>query len=47
MDFIMASLSNGRRIKCQTNVDDFTKECLDIQLHWAYQANRSVGHLMP
>ncbi len=30
MDFVMDSLSNGRRIKCLTIVDDFTKECLDI-----------------
>ncbi|KOF38062.1 hypothetical protein ACX13_00980 [Vibrio parahaemolyticus] len=25
----MDSLSNGRRIKCLTIVDDYTKECLD------------------
>jgi|TARA_R110001583_G_scaffold195415_1_gene372961 putative transposase len=30
MDFVMDSLANGRRIKCLTIVDDFTKECLDI-----------------
>ena len=30
MDFVMDSLSVGRRIKCLTIVDDFTKECLDI-----------------
>lgn len=26
----MDALSNGRRIKCLTIVDDYTKECLDI-----------------
>ena len=30
MDFVMDALANGRRIKCLTIVDDFTKECLDI-----------------
>ncbi len=30
MDFVMDALSSGRRIKCLTIVDDFTKECLDI-----------------
>ncbi|MCR9982830.1 IS3 family transposase, partial [Vibrio alginolyticus] len=30
MDFVMDALSNGRRIKCLTIVDDYTKECLDI-----------------
>lgn len=30
MDFVMDSLGNGRRLKCLTIVDDFTRECLDI-----------------
>ncbi|MGI2933680.1 integrase catalytic domain-containing protein, partial [Vibrio fluvialis] len=30
MDFVMDALSNGRRIKCLTIVDDYTKESLDI-----------------
>jgi putative transposase len=30
MDFVMDALACGRRIKCLTIVDDFTKECLDI-----------------
>lgn len=30
MDFVMDALSNGRRIKCLTCVDDFKKECLTI-----------------
>lgn len=28
MDFVADSLANGRRIRCLTLVDDFTKECL-------------------
>ena len=32
MDFVMDALACGRRIKCLTIVDDFTKECLDIGL---------------
>jgi len=30
MDFVMDALSNGRRLKCLTIVDDFTKEAIDI-----------------
>jgi putative transposase len=30
MDFVMDALSNGRRVKCLTIVDDFTKEAVDI-----------------
>lgn len=28
----MDALSNSRRIKCLTIVDDYTKECLDISI---------------
>jgi len=30
MDFVMDALASGRRLKCLTVVDDFTKESLDI-----------------
>ena len=30
MDFVSDALANGRRIKCLTIVDDFTRECVDI-----------------
>ncbi|WP_088580383.1 IS3 family transposase [Burkholderia ubonensis] len=30
IDFVMDALSNGRRLKCLTIVDDFTKEAVDI-----------------
>ncbi|KDF44958.1 hypothetical protein AE42_01645 [Enterobacter kobei] len=30
MDFVIDALATGRRIKCLTCVDDFTKECLTI-----------------
>ncbi|EOD8996126.1 IS3-like element ISKpn34 family transposase, partial [Klebsiella variicola] len=30
MDFVMDALATGRRIKCLTCVDDFTKECLTV-----------------
>lgn len=30
MDFVIDALASGRRIKCLTCVDDFTKECLTI-----------------
>ena len=32
MDFVMDAWATGRRIKCLTCVDDFTKECLNE--HW-------------
>jgi putative transposase len=30
LDFVMDALANGRRIKCLTIVDDFSRECVDI-----------------
>jgi putative transposase len=36
MDFVMDSLACGRRIKCLTIVDDFTKERLDIPMANGY-----------
>lgn len=30
MDFVMDVLNNGRRVKCLTIADDFTKEVVDI-----------------
>ncbi len=30
IDFVMDTISNGRRLKCLTIVDDFTKEAVDI-----------------
>lgn len=39
MDFVMDALVNGRRLKCLTIVDDYTKECLDIPVN-----TRLTGH---
>ena len=33
-DFVMDALANGRRIKCLTVVDDFSRECVDIALDY-------------
>lgn len=30
IDFVMDALASGRRIKCLTIVDDFSRECIDI-----------------
>jgi putative transposase len=30
LDFVMDALASGRRIKCLTIVDDFSRECVDI-----------------
>jgi putative transposase len=30
MDFVMDALSTGRRLKCLTIVDDYTKESVDL-----------------
>jgi putative transposase len=32
MDFVMDALSSGRRLKCLTVVDDFTKEAIELVL---------------
>lgn len=34
IDFVMDALATGRRIKCLTIVDDFTRECLDIAVDY-------------
>lgn len=34
MDFVSDSLANGRRIKCLTVVDDFSKECVEIAVDY-------------
>lgn len=34
MDFVSDSLANGRRIKCLTVADDFSHECVDIDVDW-------------
>jgi putative transposase len=33
-DFVMDALANGRRIKCLTVVDDFSRECVDIAIDY-------------
>jgi putative transposase len=44
MDFVMDALANGRRLKCLTIVDDFTRECLDIAVdHGISGAYVAVG----
>jgi putative transposase len=42
MDFVMDALATGRRIKCLTCVDDFTKECLTVTV--AFRDFRRSGH---
>jgi putative transposase len=39
IDFVMDALGNGRRIKCLTVVDDFTRECLDIAVDYGISGN--------
>ena len=34
IDFVMDALASGRRVKCLTVVDDFTRECLDIAVDY-------------
>ena len=38
MDSVMDALSTGRRIKCLTCVDDFTKECLTVTVAFGISA---------
>jgi putative transposase len=34
IDFVMDALATGRRIKCLTVVDDFSRECVDIAIDY-------------
>jgi len=40
-DFVMDALANSRRIKCLTVVDDFSRECVDIAIDYAWAASTS------
>ncbi len=40
MDSVMGVLATGRRIKCLTCVDDFTKECLTVTVVFGISALR-------
>ena len=45
MDFVMDALETGRRIKCLTIVDDFSKECLDIPVAFGISGDEVVRTL--
>ena len=45
IDFVMDALANGRRIKCLTVVDDFTRECLDIAVDYGI-SGEYVTHVL-
>jgi len=45
IDFVMDALANGRRIKCLTIVDDFTRECLDIAVDYGI-SGEYVTHVL-
>ena len=45
IDFVMDALANGRRIKCLTIVDDFTRECLDIAVDYGISGGYVAGVL--
>jgi putative transposase len=45
IDFVMDALSNGRRIKCLTIVDDYTRECLDIAVDFGI-SGEYVTHVL-
>ncbi|KOT16476.1 HTH-like domain protein [Burkholderia mallei] len=44
IDFVMDALSNGRRVKCLTVVDDFTKGLSTSSSTMASQVCMSLGH---
>jgi putative transposase len=48
IDFVMDALASGRRIKCLTVVDDFTRECLDIAVDFGISGeyvSRVLDHI--
>lgn len=49
MDFVWDSLRNGRRVKMLTIVDDFTRECLAVEVDFGINGQRvtqTLGRLM-
>ncbi|KDE33231.1 transposase [Kosakonia radicincitans UMEnt01/12] len=47
IDFVMDALASGRRIKCLTCVDDFTKECLTISVATKHPGNGRCDRVQP
>ncbi len=45
MDFVSDGLVDGRRLRCLNIVDDFTKECLAIEVDTSLPGRRVVGVL--
>jgi putative transposase len=45
IDFVMGTPASGRRIKCLTVVDDFTRECLDIAVNFGISGEH-VSHVL-
>ena len=48
IDFVMDALASGRRIKCLSVVDDFTRECLDIAVDFGISGeyvSRVLDHI--
>lgn len=45
MDFVMDSLADGRRVRCLNIVDDYTKECLAIEVDTSLPGKRVMAVL--
>ncbi len=45
MDFVSDGIVDGRRLRCLNIVDDFTKECLAIEVDTSLPGRRGVGVL--
>lgn len=45
MDFVMDSLADGRRVRCLNIVDDYTKECLAIEVDTSLPGKRVMSVL--
>jgi len=45
MDFVSDGLADGRRLRCLNIVDDFTKECLAIEVDTSLPGTRVVSVL--
>jgi putative transposase len=43
IDFVHDRLSTGRRFRCLTIVDDFTRECIAIETDFAFQSARVIA----
>ena len=41
-DFVFDACANGQQLKCLTVIDEYTRECLAIDVAWSSRSNRGI-----